>query len=869
MEQHSFGYWLRLKRKALDLTREELAERAGYSAATIRKIEDEERRPSGQIVERLADIFKIPQNEREAFLQFARGGSKFSPAQIVENLPWRASGTSPRSNIPAITTSLIAREKEIALVREYLTKDDIRLVTLMGPPGIGKTRLSIEAAREVLPDFSDGVFFATLALLDDPHSIASAIIQALGYMESGESAPEDQLIESIGQKKMLIVLDNCEHLIEEIASIASSLLSACPGLKILATSRESLRIPGEWLYPVPAFDIPNESGSIDLDNASDFPALMLFVERARAVQPDFKLTAENIRTIAAICARLDGLPLVIELIAARVRLMSPESLLERMSIQFVLTADGMRAPSERQKTLKNAIGWSYDLLSPEEQKLFIYLSVFSGNFTFADVDQIFAHTLTKKSIPELLTLLLDKSLIRRVTSASTDDAYAMLVTIREYAHEHLQNTSEETEVRNWHLAYFLDLAEQADKEIHGPDQIEWMDWLETEHDNLRAALDWSVASQQTDLSLRLFVALGWPWLARTHYSEIQNGFEKIRALSKIDSYPALYARALNFMGRLNWLLGNYQEAQAFLEESQAIWLKLGIEGERGLAEALGFLGLVAYSKKIELKTAQSLFERSLELYQKHKDEWGTAFILFQLGMLALTRKDNSSALSLLDQSMELFNRLGDIWGKGRVSHLLGELVLRQGDHEKARFFFEQNLRFDEELKFKPGMVVALSNLGDLHRYQSHYDQARQYFEKSLEVSRTYGINETWGLGLYSLGLVALHQNKYSVAKQYFADHFKTYRGSFDQVRLGTLFLSQAAISAGTNQLEREARLSGAAQAIFETLDYRISSFDQAEFDRHIQVAREQLGTDKFKNLANEGRALTMEEAIAYALEDDL
>ena len=355
MEEHSFGYWLKLKRKAFDLTRKELAQRVGYSAATIRKIEDEERRPSTQIAERLAEILNILQNEQASFLRFARGDSKSAPIETTEDLPWRASPKLPRSNIPATTTSLIAREREIAQVREYLSRDDIRLVTLIGPPGIGKTRLSIEAARASLHDFPDGVFFVALALLDDPNSIVSAIIQALGYMESGANVPEDQLKDSIGQKQMLIVLDNCEHLIEGIASIASRLLSACPHLKMLATSRESFRIPGEWLYPIPAFDIPKESDAIDLDNASNCPALMLFVERARAVRPDFKLTDDNIQTVAAICARLDGLPLVIELIAARMRLMSPQALLERLSGHFVLTADGMRAPSERQKTLKNAI----------------------------------------------------------------------------------------------------------------------------------------------------------------------------------------------------------------------------------------------------------------------------------------------------------------------------------------------------------------------------------------------------------------------------------------------------------------------------------------------------------------------------------
>lgn len=457
MEEHSFGYWLRLKRKSLDLTREELAERVGYSAATIRKIEDEERHPSAQVVERLAEILHIPPNERPVFLQFARGDWKSAPPQSMEETPWRASTKSIHSNIPATTTSLIARGQEIAIIREYLSKNDIRLVTLIGPPGIGKTRLSIESARIMLSAFPEGVFFIALAPLEDPALIAVTVAQALGFVGARNISMSEQLKEGIGEKQMLLVLDNCEHLIEDISFLASSLLSACSRLKILATSRESLRIPGEWLYSVPAFDMPLDSSAVDMDTVSRYPAVQLFAERARAVCSDFSLNADNFETIAAICSRLDGLPLVIELIAARMRLMSPQAILNRLSSQFVLTADGMRVAAERQKTLRNAIDWSYKLLPPEEQKLFAYLSVFSGGFTLEIVEAIFSRIITEKSLANLIALLLDKSLLKFASRSekSGEARYTMLVTIQEFARERLKEMGEETAICIWDISLTL------------------------------------------------------------------------------------------------------------------------------------------------------------------------------------------------------------------------------------------------------------------------------------------------------------------------------------------------------------------------------------------------------------------------------
>jgi len=789
----SFGEWLKRKRKALDLTREELAERAGYSAATIRKIEDEERRPSEQIAAQLADIFNIPPHERTDFLRFARGDSKSAPKESMEEVPWRASSKLPRSNIPATTTSLIAREKEIAMVREYLSKEDIRLVTLMGPPGIGKTRLSIEVARESLHDFPDGVFFVPLALLDDPNSIASAIIQVLGYMESGDTPSKVQLERSIGYKKMLIALDNCEHLIEEIAAIASGLLSACPNLKILATSRESFRISGEWLYPVPAFDIPIESNTINLDNASDFPALMLFVERARAVRTDFKLTTDNIQMITAICAHLDGLPLVIELIAARMRLMSPQALLERLSGHFVLTADGMRAASERQKTLQNAIDWSYHLLSTEEQKLFVYLSVFSGGFALADVEAIFARDFIEKSIAELLTLLLDKSLIRRVANETDEDQYAMLVTIQEYALERLRESDEETKIRDRHLAYFLGLAEKAAPELHRHTQLDWMDRLRARRDNLRAALGWAIETKQTESALQLAHNLDWYWHICSDYAEGVQWVLRVLELPDVSLYPEMHAGVLNQLQHHNFLLGQPVAAQSHEGQSvsyaeQALSIARTNNDVHNSAHALSMIGLNLIIEK-NFAEAQLALEESRTLFQQVQDEWGYAYTVMLIGWKSFIQNDLAAALSVTEEAYMLFEKLGE----------------------------------------RQFMSVTLRYIGVIHVKQGNSKSGLEALKESLLLARQLDIKYEIAAAFYRLGEAA------------------QYLGS--PTRTVSLFW--------------------AAKTAYDTINSGMwTQGMDAEFETVLARCRAELGETAFEEAVEQGRAMTMEQAIAYALENN-
>ena len=860
----SFGEWLKRARKAKGLTQEQLASHVNCSVSALRKIESEERRASIQLVDLFAEIFNIPPQERKSFLTFARGDLLVS-GNFTGEAP--AYAPSPhRSNLPSSTTPLIGREKELATICEYLLKTDIRLVTLIGPPGIGKTRLSIESARETLSNFEDGTLFISLAPLDDPSLVTTAILQTLGYVETKNLSVLEQIVDGIGTKRMLLVLDNFEHLMDGAAPLVSRLLSACSKLKIMVTSRESLRIPGEWLYSVPTLLVPKEDTIVDMGVASDFPALKLFTERARAVRSDFSLRADNIQTVASICAQLDGLPLAIELIATRIRLMSPQLLLERLNDQFVLSADGMRPETVRQKTLNSAIDWSYSSLTEEEKNLFVNLSVFSGGFTLGAIETIFSEKHTKKTVPELIALLSDKSLLQRTLDAQGETRFTMLVIIQKFALDRLGQVGGESKVRNKHLAYFLDLAEQADKEAHGPDQIKWMDLLENELDNLRAALNWCLSSGQTQIGLQLFAALAWTWNVRWLPSEARNSFYKLRAMPNVGEYPKNYARVLNGAGLREWRTGNYAEARSVLEESLAIWRKLGPDEDLGLAEALNRIGLLARWGDSDLNIAESYFNQSLAIYQRRNETWGAAWNIFLLGGVAIGRAQSETAFSLLQQSLELLQKLGDLWGIGRVSQFLGELYFRQKNYKKALFYFNQHLLNDEKIRFMDGVSVALANLGDLHRIQGEYAQAEQYYNKSLKINRDYGMKADVVVNLYDLGLLALQQNNYPEALRYFIEFFETSRTVHGEKNAPRFFIGLAAVAARTNRPERAAKLFGAAQEILDAANNHILPFDRAEFFRHIQIAQDQLGMAVFNAIASESRSMELDHVIAYALD---
>lgn len=863
----SFGEWLKRRRRALGLTQEQLAAQLNCSTILLRKIEAEERRPSKLLTEQLAAILQVPSNEQAKFKEYARGKLSSVIKESVERYPWQANAAAPLSNLPASATSFIGRIEDLAHLVEYASDENIRLITLIGPPGIGKSRLGLQVARQMLSAFPDGVFFVPLAPLVRPSQVAPAIFQALGFAESSNQFSVEQLAKSIGDKQLLILLDNLEHLIEDAAALTTKLLTACPHLKVLATSRESLRVPGEWLYSVAPLDFPRDAAPLDIQALAAFPALALFTERARAVSAGFSATTETIQTIASICARLDGVPLAIELIASRIRFHSPQALLRQMDDPFILSADGMRGVPMRQKTLRNAIQWSYDLLSTDEQELLKRISVFSGGLTPDAADWIFTNGAAEKPTAPLIASLTDKSLIQRTLD---DDMprLNMLMMIREFALQELRKSGNESNTRDQHLAYFLELAEKADRAIHGPDQISWMSQIESEHNNFQTALDWCITNGYTESALRLLGALGWTWWIRGHYSEYRSWFVQVSALPGAADFAASYAKVLNRMGCQNWNLAQERDAQAFLEQAQLIWLSLGTEGEEGLADCLNWQSFAVFDGDVDIVKAGALIQSSLALYQKHGATWGQAHAMLTAGYVRLSSADDISPLARFEQSLELFQQVGDIWGSSQAYQCIGRVHLDRGELDQARACFEQQISMDQSVGYISGIINGLCDFGHVHFLAGDAGRAEEYYVQSLAFCRQHGMDPDRSPLFYTC-LTALYQHDYETAAKRFLKLYAITEDNTKKRDILDLVSGIAAVAGGTEQPERAATLHGAADKILAETGFQYPPFFRAVLDGPIQLAREQLGQATFESLVLQGRLMNTETAVGYALETQI
>jgi predicted ATPase len=597
-------------------------------------------------------------------------------------------------NLPIQLTSFVGREREIAEVKDLLAEQ--RLLSLTGAGGCGKTRLALQAAAELPERFEDGVWLVELASLSDSNLVPQAIASTLEVREVPGRALTEVVIEHLKSKKTLLVLDNCEHLVEACARLAEAFLRSCPNLRILATSREALGITGETGWLVPSLSLPEPHYLPPVEELRRYEAARLFIERAVAMLPTFEPTDRNAAAVARVCRGLDGIPLAIELAAARVKVVSVGQIAERLNDRFRLLSGGSRTALPRHRTLRATIDWSHDLLSEEEKVLFRRLSVFAGGFTLEATEAVcVGDDLEEDEVLALLSHLVDKSLVV-VQERGGEARYRLLETVRQYGWEKLEESGEADAVRRRHAIFFLDLAEEVEPKIEPNinivDRRPWLDRLEVEHDSLRAALRWAQeSSPQT--GLRLGGALYWLWYHRGYWSEGRGWFEK--ALAKAPTRTAARAEALYYAGYLAWAQGDHPVAHSRLEESVQIWRELG-GGQGGLAHALWVLGLEMLARG-EPAVSRSLVEESVQIFRKIGDEFGLSISLANLGAIVLDQGDHALASSLLEESVEISRKAGDDWMLSLPLRNLGVAAFRGGNHDRAAALIKESLVLLREL----------------------------------------------------------------------------------------------------------------------------------------------------------------------------
>lgn len=750
------------------------------------------------------------------------------------------------NNLPLQLTSFIGRERELNEIKnliagigaKHASPLQIRLVTLTGAGGCGKTRLSLQIGADLIEEFSDGVWLIELASLSDPTLVLQAVASSLGIREQSGRSLTDTLLDYLQSKQLLLILDNCEHVISACAQLADALLRRCPKLKILASSREALGIAGESNYPIFPLPLPEmrpqSSGKTNSWSAlAQCESVRLFVERATAVLPTFAITAQNASAVVQICQRLDGIPLAIELAAARVKALSVEQIAARLDDCFRLLTGGNRAALPRQQTLRAAMDWGYDLLTEPERALLRRLSVFASGFTLDAVEAICSDRarglspllgISDSEVLDLLTNLVGKSLVL-VEDRDQEMRYRLLETVRQYARDKLLEVNESEIFRRRHRDYFLKFAEPTEARLQGREQETWLRRLEREHENLRVAFDWSLAIGDTEAGLRLAGDLWFFWHVHGDWSEGRAYLEAALATSPGSEAKSVRAKAIHGAGVLAWRQGDYERATELIQQSWALYRELG--NRQQLAYCPNVLGLIAHHQGDD-ERAVVLLEESLRLFRELGDKRGIAYALNILGLIAHRQGDNERAAKLCEEGLALRRELEDKRGIALALRLLGGVVLHQGDLKRAAALYKECLGLFRELGDKWGMANTLWQLGRLASYLGDQGQSSALFKESLVRQRELG-------------------NKADIA---------------------SCLEGLAGIACAHKEMERALMLFGAAEALREQIGAPLPLAERADYDHQIPMARAGLGENQCAAVWAKGRAMTLEQAIEYALKED-
>jgi predicted ATPase/DNA-binding CsgD family transcriptional regulator len=717
------------------------------------------------------------------------GAKKGDGRGSLVTFPGKRLGAIPstKNNLPFQLTSLVGREREINEVKGLLAGN--RLLTLTGPGGCGKTRLALAVASELAEGFEEGAWLVELAPLADPELVPQAVASILDVREVPGRPLVETLSDYLGSKKMLLILDNCEHLVEACAELAAELLRACPDLRVLATSREALGIGGEVSWPVPPLSLPDPRRLPTVGSLPGYEAARLFIERASAVTPNFSLTGRNATAVARVCWRLDGIPLAIELAAARVKVLSVEQIAGRLEGSFGLLSGGSRTAMPQHRTLRATMDWSHELLSEEERVLFRRLSVFAGGFSLKAAEVVCDGTeIEREGVLDLLAHLIDKSLVSVVGQQGGETRYRLLETVRQYGREKLRGSGEEDRIRRLHVQHYLALAEHAEPQLKGARQATWFERLDIEHGNLRAALTWSLdpkdpnPQDRANLGLRLAAALALFW----NIHGLSEGSQWLEtALEKSSTESIVRAKALNGVGWLMLYRGEHERAVARLEEALILSKKLG--DKSSVAVSLAHLGRTVVHQG-DAGRIQALRLEAEEMRQGSLDPRATAELLFFLGAVARHEKDYERSVGLCEESLELFRELEDTRGISRCINGLGTVALEYGDQERAAALLEEALWLLWGLKEKTGISFSLLGLA--------------------------GVASSWG------------------------------------------------------EPTRAARLWAAAEVLREDIGLALGHYERSRYgyEGRLAAARSQLEETAWEAAWAEGRAMSLEQAVEYALE---